>query len=293
MTKKEKILQFYNFLLISFNYLFKVMIKNVRNIFILFLISYSVSFAQQYPYLDKKTIIDTEISKILDGDDSVDKKLRLKIDSYFSLNLNENWRAKTSWKINPVEKRKEVTYPERYRSFFDNKDLYSNIDFFVEQLKAEHESDDLVVSFGKFNPRYGNLWNQRRYVGSSILDFIRDYEYREKIGYQISFLGDEISFYFSNFFNDDTDLSDSAWKERGKEEAFPTRRAGNNSTLSSYAISIEGTAIEIIDDFTYNIAYSNVANNSDALLLYKDEESFLLSAQKRIYSSLFIFNNPP
>jgi hypothetical protein len=256
-----------------------------------------VSLAKEYPHLDKLVKINANILNELSENNDLDENIRIKIDSYFSLNFNENWSTKTSWKINPVPKRKSVVNPYKYRSFFSDKKNYSESDFFIEQLKAEYSSDELKISFGKINPKYGKLWNKENKIGSIALDIIRDYELKEKIGYEVVFLDKNFSIYVANFFNDNTDLSNGAFKNRGKEGSFIIKRAGNTSTLSSYSVNIEGNITELSNNLTYNLAYSNLDNSSK--LRQKNQKSFLISLQKNILSTPFkvigeivIINNP-
>ena len=240
----------------------------------------SSSFADQYPSLNRKIIIDANILNPLNGDKNFDKNPRIKIDSYFSINFNENFSTKTSWKLGPIKNRITAINPDRYRSFFDDKKNYSEFDFVIEQLKIDYDSEGLEISFGKMNPKYGALWNSRNKIGYIALDMIRDYELREKIGYQIAFLEEDFSIYIANFFNDNTDLSNSLWGKRGKENKFTINRPGNTSTLSSYCINIESKMINLVDNLTYNLAYSNLA--VDGSLNQKDQKSFLLSLEQEI-----------
>jgi hypothetical protein len=128
----------------------------------------------------------------------------------------------------------------------------------VEELKVNFENSDFSFFAGKFDPEFGTAHRREKRIGVFASQFLEDYNLREKIGAGIVAKLENSKITASSFFNDNTGLSRSAISDRGRaprEDGL----AGNNSTLSSYAISMEGENFFGFDGWFYNLGYRNLS----------------------------------
>ena len=84
------------------------------------------------------------------------------------------------------------------------------------------------------------------------------------------FENSELSFY--PFFNDNTDLSNSAINKRGKNKRL-YKVSGNTGSLSSYVVKLSGKNFLYLQDLSYHFAYKKIDVNSSDL----SEESGYIS----------------
>lgn len=218
----------------------------------------------KYPNISGNALFEVRADRVL----STDKQgiqansAIINIEPSISLNLDQNWSVKTNWRIAPIAKRNNV-HPERFRTILSNNRgaNLSDQGLIVEQLKGEFENEDLKFFFGKFNPIFGTAWKREKGIGVFTADFTRDYELREKIGLGATALLEESEITFSTFFNDNSELGNSAIRKRG-EESSSSNLAGNTSTLSSYAATMNGKNLFDAEDIFYNFGYSNLEVNN-------------------------------
>ncbi len=183
----------------------------------------------------------------------------------FALNFNKNWAIKTQWRSFPqsqIYSNQEFNF-KRYYSF-NNENRGINLDdhaVVIEELKLDFENEDLHFYLGKFDPEFGTAHRKSKRIGVFTWQFNEDYNLREKIGGGISALLENSIISFNTFFNDTTDLSKSAIKDRGTA-SNQDGIAGSNGTLSSYSVSINGKDFFGVDNLFYNFGYRNLGINS-------------------------------
>jgi hypothetical protein len=215
--------------------------------------------AKQYPNISGRILFEVKTDHLSSKDTKVPaNNTYINIEPDFSLNIDKNWSVKTGWRIYPVKKRDEI-YPERTRTFFSENRGFKQDDtgVIIEELKVNFQTDDVKFFAGKFNPTFATAYRKEKRIGVFNTDFTEDYELREKIGGGMSAILDNSELSFSGFFNDDTDLSRSAFKDRGKASRNDGL-AGNTGTLSSYTITLEGADLLDVQDLFYNFGYRNL-----------------------------------
>ena len=191
----------------------------------------------------------------------------LYIEPNFGLHFDENWAVKTQWRIqdNSSLITRDKDNPERYRNFLsDNRGYNLNqTGLLIEELKLYYENEDMKFSLGKFDPSFGTAHRKSKRIGVFASQLAEDYNLREKLGANITALleGSQIS--FSTFFNDSTDLSQSAVNDRGRESRNNGLSA-NTGSFSSYSILMEGEDFLTVDNWFYNIGFRSLGVDKES-----------------------------
>lgn len=245
--------------------IFKVIFYKFILIFLL--LNNNSIFAASDPYISGEIIAHLGFNKLsVKENDTIDEYNGvLEIEADLSLNINRNWSIKTMWQSRKVRDQSNIV--NIYQPLFLSEDRQFSIDdhaIFIEELKINFENEDLVFFAGKYNPYFGNVWNKKRQSSIFSNVFGRDYQLREKIGLGVTALFEKSELSFYPFFNDNTDLSNSAIHRRGRN-----RReydiSGNNGSLSSYVIALSGKELPHLDDLTYHLAYKKLDVESQNL----------------------------
>ena len=187
----------------------------------------------KYPKISGDIIIDLGIDRLSVKNNNVKKyNSILEFQSDISLDLNRNWSVQTLWQSRKVAKNYYLNR-QSYDPIISSNDRQMSIDdesLFIEELKLNFQNEDLVFFAGKYNPHFGNSWNKKRKSSIFTVFFGRDYQLREKIGLGITALFEESELSFYPFFNDNTDLSNSAINRRGRNKRS-YQVSGNNGSL--------------------------------------------------------------
>jgi hypothetical protein len=180
------------------------------------------------------------------------------IEPNISLNFNKNWSIKTDWRLQPndVLTTRDSQHPERYRTFLQTDRGFKpqNTGLLLEELKLNFENDDLRFILGKFDPTFGTAYKKAKRIGVFTSQFTEDYNLREKIGGGVTAFLEDIKITANTFFNDTTNLSQSALNQRGKANSSKGV-AGNNKNFSSYSLALEGENLLGFEGWTYNAGY--------------------------------------
>ena len=191
----------------------------------------------------------------------------LYIEPNFGLHFDENWAVKTQWRIqdNSSLTTRDKDNPERYRTFLsDNRGYNLNeTGLLIEELKLYYENEDMKFSLGKFDPSFGTAHRKSKRIGVFASQLVEDYNLREKLGANVTALleGSQIS--FSTFFNDSTDLSQSAVNDRGRESRN-NGLSSNTGSFSSYSILMEGEDFLTVDNWFYNVGFRSLGVDKES-----------------------------
>ena len=191
----------------------------------------------------------------------------LYIETNFGLHFDENWAVKTQWRIqdNSSLTTRDKDNPERYRTFLsDNRGYNLNeTGLLIEELKLYYENEDMKFSLGKFDPSFGTAHRKSKRIGVFVSQLVEDYNLREKLGANVTALleGSQIS--FSTFFNDSTDLSQSAINDRGRESRN-NGLSSNTGSFSSYSVLMEGEDFLTVDNWFYNIGFRSLGVDKES-----------------------------
>ena len=191
----------------------------------------------------------------------------LYIEPNFGLHFDENWAVKTQWRIqdNSSLTTRDKDNPERYRTFLsDNRGYNLNeTGLLIEELKLYYENEDMKFSLGKFDPSFGTAHRKSKRIGVFASQLAEDYNLREKLGANVTALleGSQIS--FSTFFNDSTDLSQSAVNDRGRESRS-NGLSSNTGSFSSYSILMEGEDFLTVDNWFYNVGFRSLGVDKES-----------------------------
>lgn len=214
---------------------------------------------EQYPNISGRSLFEFRGNRISSADKNIiGNNTNMNIDTYFSANFSKNWSLVTDWRFEPMNQ--SQNNPERYREMLSSKKgigIGQNA-LVVDQLKGQFENEDARFVVGKFNPAFGSAFRKEKRIGIFTTNFTRDYELRGKLGIGITAILENSELAVNAFCNDSTGLSNSAIKKKGvtkKSDAL----AGNTSTPSSYAITMQGQDLGGIDDLFYNFGYRNLA----------------------------------
>lgn len=239
--------------------------KILKFSYITIIIAFAGQSLAQYPKISGDIIINLGVDKLSAKDSDVKQyNSIIETQSNLSLDINKNWSVKTLWQSR-----------ESSKDDYINKQLYNPIlaknnrqispadeAIFIEELKINFENEDLEFFVGKFNPHFGNGWNKKRRSSFFTILFARDYQLREKIGLGVTALFEESELSFSTFFNDNTDLSNSAINRRGKNHA-DYKMPGNNGSLSSYVIALSGKNFLTLEELFYHLSYKKIDDDRD------------------------------
>ncbi len=147
---------------------------------------------------------------------------------------------------------------------FNRNQFLKSEGLYVQELKFNYESGKFSAFIGKFNPNFGQAWD----LAILFADLVEEYELTEKIGFgfgyslQTNNLG-TYNLSFSTFFADTSFLSDSAIKKRERLQKSDGG-ASNTEDFSSFIISLDGKSVGNINNLSYHIAYTKLANNANA-----------------------------
>jgi len=229
-----------------------------------------------YPKISGDLVINLGIDKLSSKDNKNIKKYNsiLESQSDLKLSINRNWSVETLWQSRKTGKNHYLNR-KVYNPIISLEDRQISVDdesLFIEELKLSFKNEDLIFFVGKYNPHFGNSWNKKKRSSIFTVFFGRDYQIREKIGVGITalFENSELSFY--PFFNDNTDLSNSAINKRGKNKRL-YKVSGNTGSLSSYVVKLSGKNFLYLQDLSYHFAYKKIDVNSSDL----SEESGYIS----------------
>ncbi len=205
----------------------------------------------------------------------------LYVESNLSLNFDKNWSVKTNLRLQPnnVITTRDSQHPERYRTFLQQDGraiLPQDMGLLVEELKLNFENEDLKFFAGKFDPKFGVAHNKAKRIGIFTAEFTEDYNLREKLGGGISALLEHSKITVNTFFNDTTNLSGSAFNDRGRAKKS-TNPAGGTSTPTSYSISMEGEDLFAVDNLFYNLGYRSLG--VDGSVAGKREQGYVFSME--------------
>jgi len=221
----------------------------------------------KYPKISGDIIIDLGIDRLSVKNNNVKKyNSILEFQSDISLDLNRNWSVQTLWQSRKVAKNYYLNR-QSYDPIISSNDRQMSIDdesLFIEELKLNFQNEDLVFFAGKYNPHFGNSWNKKRKSSIFTVFFGRDYQLREKIGLGITALFEESELSFYPFFNDNTDLSNSAINRRGRNKRS-YQVSGNNGSLSSYVVALSGKNFLYVEDLSYHLAHKKLDVSSENL----------------------------
>ncbi|MEM0947266.1 MAG: hypothetical protein AAGB07_00110 [Pseudomonadota bacterium] len=172
------------------------------------------------------------------------------------------------------ELRLEDVAPPMEDRFFDEEGL------FVRKLFADVQvSDQFSVQVGKFTPSfsfaslvtpgmYGNNYN-------------KEIELIERVGFGARYRfqgmnGGTHVLSAATFFDDTSLFSDSFGESRGNKSRADGG-ASNTESLESFALSLEGSELQNLPDFTYKLGLLHQARGEDGSA---DENGFLLAAMQ-------------
>lgn len=230
----------------------------------------------QYPNISGEVLVQVEvdhaISKVKDsnsGDHVNATGGVLQAQPKFALNFNKNWSVSTKWDYYPVNMMgayRDSAYPERNRTILSSNNRQFNPTdngLAVTELRANFQNEDLAVSIGKFTAPFATAYRKSKRIGVFTTYFTEDYNLTEKLGGTITALLENTQINFSTFANDTTPLNRSVIHSR----PVPKRNdgiAGNTSSLSSYAVSVEGGNLFGYDNWFYNVGYRSLGVSGGA-----------------------------
>ena len=202
------------------------------------------------------TIIDNADKR--EGDDAVNALFR--IEPMFYLNFNENWKIANQWRMRPVEDRRGYNVPnsEKYDDSEgrETRDIHLNdYGLILEELYVQYFNGDLRAVAGKYNPTFAVGWKKSRYYGVYGTDVANDnYKLREKWGGSVSAVLDDLEIRLNTFFDDTTELSNTALNQRGRDKS--RGGAGNTESFSSFSLTATGEEFFGVENLSYNFGYS-------------------------------------
>lgn len=209
-----------------------------------------------YPQISGESLLEFRSDYITNSKNDVPRTAgRFIAETFASMDFNSNWAVKTKLQFEPADYKRSYFAHERAR-YFLNKDRQISIDdqaLKIEELKGHFQNDDLMFEFGKLDPLFGTAHRKSKRIGVFVTDFTEDYELIEKIGATVAVLLENSKISVSSFFNDNTGLSNSALRRRGRDN--DPGIAGNTSSLSSYSVAWEGKELLGIEDLYYNAGY--------------------------------------
>jgi hypothetical protein len=193
----------------------------------------------------------------------------LKVEPSFKLSLNDLWSFNTTWQLRPVEKRVyqgdiwatnhsyitgNNTTDDHYgkENYIKRKYHWNNYGLIIQELTVDFKGEDLAFGIGKFNPSFGKAFDKSKYHGIYGTWMPEEYKLTEKLGTYVSVLFDEAEIKFNLFYDDTTNLSESAFSNRRKDKS--TGGAGNTNKPINYSITLEGT----YDKFGYNFGFRHL-----------------------------------
>lgn len=251
----------------------------------IFLLCANVLFARapkKYPNIEGEVLVQFQADRILSTqkDGISANNAFVYIQSDFALNFNKNWSAKTQWRIQPndVITTRDPVNPERFRTFLSPERgvNLSESGLIIEELKIDFENEDFGFYAGKFDPGFGTAHKKQKRIGVFASQFTEDYNLREKIGVGVVGMLENSKISANSFFNDTTGLSRSALNNRGRA-GRSDGLAGNNGTLSSYSIDMEGENFFGVHGWFYNVGFRSLS--VDNLPNKKTEKGYVFGSE--------------
>ena len=251
--------------------------------FLLFLITPCLATAQSndIPIISGKIFYQIQTDRIINNpNENINKSSGfLYVEPNINLNITNNWSIKNQLRFQPNNTltTRNQQDPERYRSFLqkDRNIGLKNNGVLVEEIKLHYENEDMKLDVGKFDPTFGTAHRRSKRIGVFTSHFAEDYNLREKIGFNVVALLEDAQLSISSFFNDNTNLSNSAIDKRGTDNKARST-AGSTKSFSSYSVSLEGDNLFAFKNWFYYFGYRSLGvKNSFANNLYRDREQAL------------------
>ena len=234
--------------------------------------------SQDLPIVSGKIFYQVQTDRIINSDENYARKPNgfLYVEPHISFNITDNWSIKNQLRFQPNDTltTRDAKNPERYRSFLSNDRKVSLKDngLLVEEIKIQYENEDMRLSLGKFDPTFGTAHRKEKRIGVFTSQFTEDYNLREKMGINVVALLENAQLSVSSFFNDNTNLSDSAIDKRGID-GKSRGLAGGTKSFSSYSVSLEGDNLLALKNWFYYFGYRSLeVKNSFVNNLYRDRE---------------------
>ncbi len=248
---------------------------------LLFLTTPCLASSNDLPIISGKVFYQVQTDRIInDPDQKINKSSGfLYVEPSISLNITNNWSIKNQLRFQPNNTltTRNSQDPERYRTFLqtDRSVGLKNNGVLVEEIKLQYENEDMKLAVGKFDPTFGTAHRRSKRIGVFTAHFAEDYNLREKIGLNVVALLEDAQLSVSSFFNDNTNLSNSAINKRGIDYAS-TGLAGSTKSFSSYAVGLEGDNLFAFKNWFYYFGYRSLGvKNSFVNNLYRDREQAL------------------
>jgi hypothetical protein len=235
---------------------------------VLYFFSLNSYSSDSYPKISGDLVINLGIDRLSSKDNKNIKKYNsiLESQSDLKLSINHNWSVETLWQSRKTGKNYYLNR-QGYNPIISLEDRQMSVDdesLFIEELKLSFKNEDLIFFVGKYNPHFGNSWDKKKRSSIFTVFFGRDYQIREKIGVGITALFEKSELSFYPFFNDNTDLSNSAINKRGRNKRS-YKVSGNTGSLSSYVIKLSGKNFLYFEDLSYHFAYKKIDVDSSDL----------------------------
>jgi len=184
------------------------------------------------------------------------------------VNLNDYWRINNHWLVTPVNSRDYTTYTVAGKTYYGgtfygkedwvDRDLHvDDYGAILEELELQFQKNDFKFGIGKFNPEFGVAFSKQRYHGLYGTELPEEYELTEKIGASMGAVFDSLEIEASAFFDDTTDLSDSAFTNRGRDKS--SGGAGNTERPDSWSVALKGNDLFGMEGLNYNAGFRRLA----------------------------------
>lgn len=119
----------------------------------------------------------------------------------------------------------------------------------VETLNIGYKNSNLALAVGKIDPTFGSAFDRSRFSGIYGIAMPEEYELTEAIGGYVSALLPFGNITFNAFFNDTTDLSNTMFRRRGKNDA--NGGVGNTDKLNNFSLTFDGK----FDNLSLNLGF--------------------------------------
>ena len=241
----------------------------------------AIAESNDLPIISGKVFYQIQTDRIINSQNNSLKKSNgfLYVEPNISLNITNNWSIKNQLRFQPnnILTTRNADNPERYRTFLQSDrgiDIKNN-GVIVEEIKLQYENEDMKLALGKLDPTFGTAHRRSKRIGVFTSQFTEDYNLREKIGVNVVALLEDAQLSVSSFFNDNTNLSNSAIDKRGIDNKSKGL-AGSTKSFSSYSVSLEGDNLFAFKNWFYYFGYRSLAvKNPIVNNIYRDREQAL------------------